>query len=141
MGGTTTIRSNFKQIIMSINVSRDYKDMIEDRYINNKGIFTLEINKLQEELKQSTSVEDTLRKIDNLNSYKRVLDMKINFQNIKDKKYPDNLYIHARGSLTLGPSKRLWISHYTGKENEVTDKMREQARLDVMKKAIKTVLK
>ena len=126
---------------MSINISRDYKDMIEDRYIDNKGIFTLEINKLQEELKQSTSVEDTLRKMDNLHLYKRVLDMKVNFQSIKDKKYPDNLYIHARGSLFLGPSKRLFISHYMGKKNEFTDNMKEQARLDVMKKAIKTVLK
>jgi len=126
---------------MSINILRDYKDMIEDKYIDNKGIFTIEINKLQKELKKPMSTEDTLRIMDNLLSYKRVLDMKINFQNVTNKRYPDSVYIHARGSLTLGSSKRLWISHYTGKENEVTDKMREQARLDVMKKAIKTVLK
>lgn len=126
---------------MSINISRDYKDMIEDKYIDNKGIFTIEINKLQKELKQPMSTEATLRVMDNLQSYKRVLDMKINFQNVINKRYPDSVYIHARGSLTLGPSKRLWISHYTGKESEVTDKMREQARLDVMKKAIKTILK
>jgi hypothetical protein len=124
-----------------MNISRDYKDMIEDKYINNKGIFTIEINKLQKELKEPTSTENTLRIMDNLLSYKRVLDMKINFQSIKDKKYPENLYIHARGSLVLGLSKRLFISHYMGKKKEFTDDMKEQGRLDVMKKAIKTVLK
>ena len=126
---------------MSINILRDYMEMIEDKYIDNKGIFTIEINKLQEELKQPTSAMDGLRIIDNLHSYKRVLDMKINFQNITNKRYPDKVYIHARGSLVLGTNRRLWISHYTGKENKVTNKMKEQAKLDVMKKAIKTVLK
>ena len=126
---------------MSINILRDYNAMIEDKYIDNKGIFTIEINKLQEELKQPMSAMDGLRIIDNLHSYKRVLDMKINFQNVTNKRYPDKVYIHARGSLVLGTNRRLWISHYTGKENKVTDKMREQAKLDVMKKAIKTVLK
>ena len=126
---------------MSINILRDYMDMIEDKYIDNKGIFTIEINKLQEELKQPISAMDGLRIIDNLHSYKRVLDMKINFQNVTNKRYPDKVYIHARGSIVLGPNRRLWISHYTGKEKKVTDKMKEQARLDVMKKAIKTVLK
>lgn len=126
---------------MSINILRDYMEMIEDKYIDNKGIFTIEINKLQEELKQPISAMDGLRIVDNLHSYKRVLDMKINFQNVTNKRYPDKVYIHARGSIVLGPNRRLWISHYTGKGNKVTDKMREQARLDVMKKAIKTVLK
>jgi hypothetical protein len=126
---------------MSINILRDYMEMIEDKYIDNKGIFTIEINKLQEELKQPMSAMDGLRIIDNLHSYKRVLDMKINFQNVTNKRYPDKVYIHARGSLVLGTNRRLWISHYTGKENKVTNKMKEQAKLDVMKKAIKTVLK
>lgn len=127
--------------IVPMNILRDYNDMINDKYIDNKGIFTVEINKLQKELKEPTYTENTLRIMDNLLSYKRVLGMTINFQNVKNKKYPDSVYIHARGSLTLGSGKRLWISHYTGKENEITDKMREQAKLDVMKKAIKTVLK
>ena len=126
---------------MSINILRDYMEMIEDKYIDNKSIFTIEINKLQEELKQPMSAMDGLRIIDNLYSYKRVLDMKINFQNVTNKRYPDKVYIHARGSLVLGTNRRLWISHYTGKENKVTNKMKEQAKLDVMKKAIKTVLK
>jgi len=124
-----------------MSITRDYKDMIEDKYIDNKGIFTIEINKLQKELEEPTSTENTLRIMDNLLSYKKVLNMTINFSNVKNKRYPDSVYIHARGALNLGSSKRLWISHYTGKEKEVTDKMREQARLDVMKKAIKTLLK
>ena len=126
---------------MSINILRDYMEMIEDKYINNKSIFTLEINKLQKQLKESISTENTLRIMDNLYSYKRVLEMTIGFQDVTNKRYPDKVYIHARGSIVLGQNRRLWISHYTGKGNKVTDKMREQARLDVMKKAIKTVLK
>ena len=125
---------------MSINILRDYKEMIEDKYINNKSIFTLEINKLQKELKEPTSTENTLRIMDNLYSYKRVLEMTIGFQDVTNKRYPDKVYVQARGAIRFGES-RLWISHYTGKGNKVTDKMREQARLDVMKKAIKTVLK
>jgi hypothetical protein len=125
---------------MSINILRDYMEMIEDKYINNKSIFTLEINKLQEELKEPTSTENTLRIMDNLYSYKRVLEMTIGFQDVTNKRYPDKVYVQARGAIRFGES-RLWISHYTGKGNKVTDKMREQARLDVMKKAIKTVLK
>lgn len=58
---------------MSINILRDYIDMIEDKYIDNKGIFTIEINKLQEELKQPISAMDGLRIIDNLHSYKEFL--------------------------------------------------------------------
>ena len=125
---------------MSINILRDYKEMIEDKYINNKSIFTLEINKLQKELKEPTSTENTLRIMDNIYSYKRVLEMTIGFQDVTNKRYPDKVYVQARGAIRFGES-RLWISHYTGKGNKVTDKMREQARLDVMKKAIKTVLK
>ena len=125
---------------MSINILRDYMEMIDDKYINNKSIFTLEINKLQEELKEPTSTENTLRIMDNLYSYKRVLEMTIGFQDVTNKRYPDKVYVQARGAIRFGES-RLWISHYTGKGNKVTDKMREQARLDVMKKAIKTVLK
>jgi hypothetical protein len=125
---------------MSINILRDYMEMIEDKYINNKSIFTLEINKLQEELKEPTSTENTLRIMDNLYSYKRVLEMTIGFQDVTNKRYPDKVYVQARGAIRFGES-RLWISHYTGKGNKVTDKMREQAKLDVMKKAIKTVLK
>jgi len=125
---------------MSINILRDYMEMIEDKYIDNKGIFTLEINKLQEELKEPTSTENTLRIMDNLYSYKRVLEMTIGFQDVTNKRYPDKVYVQARGAIRFGES-RLWISHYTGKGNKVTDKMREQAKLDVMKKAIKTVLK
>ena len=115
-------------------------EMIEDKYINNKSIFTLEINKLQKQLKESISTENTLRIMDNLYSYKRVLEMTIGFQDVTNKRYPDKVYVQARGAIRFGES-RLWISHYTGKGNKVTDKMREQARLDVMKKAIKTVLK
>ena len=125
---------------MSINILRDYMEMIEDKYINNKSIFTLEINKLQKELKEPTSTENTLRIMDNIYSYKRVLEMTIGFQDVTNKRYPDKVYVQARGAIRFGES-RLWISHYTGKGNKVTDKMREQARLDVMKKAIKTVLK
>ena len=125
---------------MSINILRDYMEMIEDKYINNKSIFTLEINKLQKQLKESISTENTLRIMDNLYSYKRVLEMTIGFQDVTNKRYPDKVYVQARGAIRFGES-RLWISHYTGKGNKVTDKMREQARLDVMKKAIKTVLK
>ena len=78
--------------------------------------------------------------MDNLYSYKRVLEMTIGFQDVTNKRYPDKVYVQARGAIRFGES-RLWISHYTGKGNKVTDKMREQAKLDVMKKAIKTVLK
>jgi hypothetical protein len=123
-----------------MNISRDYKDMIEDKYINNKGIFTLEINKLQNELKEPIDVENTLCIMDNLGCYKKVLGMTIGFQNIKNKKNPDKVYVQARGAITVGKG-RFWISHYTGKGNGVTDKMLEQAKIDVMKKAIKILLK
>lgn len=126
--------------IKSMSVSREYKEMIEDKYIHNKSVFTMEIKKLQKELKESTSIENTLRIMDNLSHYKKVLNMTINFQNVKDKKYPDNMYIHARGSLTIG-TRRLWVSHYVGKQDEVAPEMKVEAMFEIMKKAIKSILK
>lgn len=122
-----------------MSVSLDYKDMIEDKYIHNKWLFTMEINKLQKELKESSSIENTLRIMDSLSHYKKVLKMTINFQKVKDKKYPDNVYIHARSSLTLS-TRRLWVSHYVGKEDEVAPEMKVEAMFEIMKKAIKSIL-
>lgn len=114
--------------------------MIDDDYIRNKSVFIIEIDNLQKELKKSTSIENALRIMDNLSHYKKVLNATINFQNVKDKKYPDNVYIHARFSLTLS-TRRLWLSHYVGKKDEVTDDMKKQARIELMKKAINSILK
>jgi hypothetical protein len=124
-----------------MNISRDYKEMIEDKYINNKSVFTLEINKLQKELKESVSINEVCTMMDNLASYKKVIEMTIGFQNINTKKYPDNMYVSARGAISLGSNTRIWFHHYTGKANTVTEKMREEAELALRKKAIKELLK
>ena len=120
-------------------ILRDYKEMIEDKYIRNKSVFTMEIKKLQNQLTESTSIENTLRIMNSLLHYKKVLNMTIYFYKMKDKKYPDNMYIHARGALTLS-TRRLWVSHYVGKKDEVTDDMKKQASIELMKKAIKSIL-
>ena len=68
---------------------RDYKAMIEDKYIENKSIFTLEINKLQKELKESVSINEVCTMMDNLASYKKVIEMKLEYtyDKYKYKKY------------------------------------------------------
>ena len=124
-----------------LGVSRDYKDMIENKYIENKGIFTVEINKLQDELKQSLKPIDVLEKMDVLSCYKKVIEMKVCFLEVKCSKYPDNIYINARAAINRGKYSRVWINYYIGKKEDVTDSLRKAAEIELAKKAIKKLLK
>ena len=126
---------------MSINILRDYNAMIEDKYIKNKSIFTLEINKLQKQLKKSVSINEACTIMDNIGTYKKAIEMTIGFQNIKSTKYPDNVYLAVRGAISLGSGKRIWFHNYAGKSSDITEKIKEQAELDLRKKAIKELLK
>jgi hypothetical protein len=124
-----------------MSISQDYKEMTEDKYINNKSIFTTEINKLQKELKESTDIDKVFTLMDNIQIYKKAIEMTIGFQKIRSTKYPDNVYVAARGAISFGSGIRVWFHHYTGKKDDITEKEKEQARLDVMKKAVKQLLK
>jgi hypothetical protein len=124
-----------------MSISQDYKEMTEDKYISNKSIFTTEINKLQKELKESTDIDKVFTLMDNIQIYKKAIEMTIGFQKIRSTKYPDNVYMAARGAISFGSGIRVWFHHYTGKKDDITEKEKEQARLDVMKKAIKKLLK
>lgn len=124
-----------------MSVSKDYKEMTEDNYISNKSIFTIEINKLQKELKESTTIDKVFTLMDNIEIYKKAIEMTIGFQKIKSTKYPDNVYIAARGAITFGSGVRIWFHHYTGKKDDITEKAKEQAKLALRKKAIKELLK
>jgi len=124
-----------------MSISQDYKEMTEDKYISNKSIFTTEINKLQKELKESTDIDKVFTLMDNIQIYKKAIEMTIGFQKIRSTKYPDNVYVAARGAISFGSGIRVWFHHYTGKKDDITEKEKEQARLDVMKKAVKQLLK
>ena len=124
-----------------LGISRDYKDMIEDKYIENKGIFTIEINKLQDELKQPLKAIQVLEKMDILSCYKKVIEMKVCFLEVKCSKYPDNIYVNARTAIHKGKYNRVWVNYYVGKKEDVTDNLREAAKIELAKKAIKKLLK
>lgn len=126
---------------MALNIIGDYRAMLEDTYIENKGIFTVEINKLQKKLKESTSIHQMLDCMDTLQAYKKVIEMSICFLEIKSPKNPDNVYVNARGSITKGKYDRIWINYYIGKKEDITESLKRNAEIELAKKAIEKLLK
>jgi hypothetical protein len=121
-----------------MNYKRDYNLMINDQYIQDKGVYQLEINTLQNKLKKEESVTNALNIMTEISIYKRALTTGINYQNVKDVVNPDNVYIHARSSVSIPYSNvRFWVSHYVGKKDEMKrNSWKQQANIAVMNKVI-----
>jgi ribosomal protein L21E len=120
-----------------MNYYRDYKLMISDRYIHDKGVYGDVINSLQDQLKNTKSIWEALTLMTHIDIYKRVMSIQVTFQPVKDQKNPDNVYIHARGSVMIGKgAQRYWIGEYIGKRGEVTEAQKRHAVVKVMDKAV-----
>ena len=120
-----------------MNYHRDYKLMIADKYIHDKGVYSDVINNLQSQLKNTKSVWEALTLMTHIDIYKRAIAIHVNFQPVKSQDNPDNVYIHARGSVIIGKGgNRYWIGEYIGKKGEVTEAQKRHAVVKVMDKAI-----
>lgn len=91
-----------------------YQKMINNTYIENKGMFELEINTLSRELSESTTINDVLIKMTDIEIYKRAL--KTNFR-ISGVKSSDGTKVYKLATGHLGKNrsgKRVWLSCYIG---------------------------
>jgi hypothetical protein len=66
-------------------------------------------------------IETTLSVIAELSFYKSALETKISPNKIPDNNAPERIYIQMRGAVPYSKGKRVWVSHYMGKQDEVCD--------------------
>jgi hypothetical protein len=116
-----------------MNYSNDYKQILDETYINREAFYALEtyeikerVDKLVDEVKSlSRGHQDTIEKIlycmTELSIYKQALGVNIKENKIPDVKSPERVYVQLRGSVPLKKGERVWIGHYLGKVEEVCD--------------------
>jgi hypothetical protein len=116
-----------------MNYLNDYKQILDDSYINREAFYELETEDLKEEVEKlgreikhlSRAHQDTIEKIlklmTELSIYKKALGVKMRENKIPDVKIPERVYVQLRGAVPLKKGERVWVGHYLGKVEEVCD--------------------
>jgi hypothetical protein len=111
----------------------DYKKVLNNNYFNSTSLENLKTNKISSEIntlvkklqklsnEHSDVIETALDVLSDLSFYKMALETKVTANKIPDVNVPKRIYIQLRGAVPYDKGKRVWISQYVGKMEEVCD--------------------
>ncbi len=111
----------------------DYKKVLNNNYIDRLSLENLatkdiaaEIQVLTDRLKKLNDVnsdvlETALGILSDLSFFKMALETTATANKIPDIKVPERVYIQLRGAVSYAKGKRVWVSQYVGKIEDVCD--------------------
>ena len=126
---------NFTKFAKKENMSclSDYRSIRNNNYFEEDSLNNLATGRIQAEINHLVKrldflvknnedlIETTLSVIAELSFYKSALETKISPNKIPDNNAPERIYIQMRGAVPYAKGKRVWVSHYMGKLDEVYD--------------------
>ncbi|MBM3446102.1 MAG: hypothetical protein FJX88_06205 [Bacteroidetes bacterium] len=111
----------------------DYRSIRNNNYFEEDSLNNLATGKIKTEIDHLVKrltilvegnedlIETTLSIIADLAFYKAALETKVSPNRIPDNSKPDRVYVQMRGAVPYAKGKRVWVSHYMGKLEEVCD--------------------
>jgi hypothetical protein len=111
----------------------DFKNVLSNNYIDSLSLENLATNNIAAEIKVLTDrlqklkdlnpdvIETALGILSELSFFKMALETKVTANKIPDIKVPKRVYIQLRGAVSYAKGKRVWVSQYVGKIEDVYD--------------------
>jgi hypothetical protein len=111
----------------------DYKNVLSNNYIDSLSLENLATKDIAAEIQVLTGrlqklkdlnpdvIETALGILSDLSFFKMALETTVTANKIPDIKVPKRVYIQLRGAVPYAKGKRVWVSQYVGKIEDVCD--------------------